>query len=165
MKLNRAQVYGLFLSHGDALHITVERFYASYCLQVSIPPERQGDRESWRALILARSSDYWHQRVHLRRTGRPELVICYEHDTCLPCAVLALDEGWLYKACELPHWYTPAKRVTKRGCMVFLGQLLSGDDAGFQQFNDPSFPRTTRYRYLAKMRRFSHNRRGRPLIA
>jgi hypothetical protein len=163
MKLNRGQVYGLFLSHLDALHITIERFYASYCVQVHIPPERESDRASWRALILARSSDYWQQRVHLRRTSRPDLVICYEHDTCLPCAVLPLDEGWLYHPCELPHWYAPQMRGTKRGCMVLLGQLLSGDERGFKLFDD--LPRTTRYRYLAKLRHFSHNRRGRPLVA
>src|SRR5947209_7493727 len=102
MLMNRAQTYGLFLSHLDALHITIERVYASYCFQVLIA---QG--ESYRALVLARSSDYWQQRIHLRRKSRPELVICASHDTCLPCGVLALDEGYQYGPCELPHWYGP----------------------------------------------------------
>ena len=163
--MDRAQTYGLLLSHLDALHMPIERYIASYCLQVTLPASKQGEPpERYRALVLACSSDYWQQRVHLRPKGRPGLVICFTHDTCLPCAVLALDEGYQYEPRELPHWYSPDKRGTTRGSMVLLGQLLSGDEAGFQQIHDPAFPRSTRYRYLAQMRHFLQNRVGRPLI-
>ncbi len=157
--MNRAQTYGLLLSHLEALHIKVERVYASYCFQVAIAPG-----ESYRALVLARSADYWHQRIHLRRKGtRPDLVVCFAHDTCLPCAVLSLEEGYQYEPGELPKWYTPAKRNTQKGCMVLLGQLLAGEEAGFVHL--AALPRATKYRYLARMKKLMHNRVGRPLIA
>ena len=31
-------------------------------------------------------------------------------------------DPYLYEASELPHWYAPEKRFTRRGHMVFLGQ-------------------------------------------
>lgn len=156
MKMNRAQTYGLFLSHLEALKISITRVYASYCFQITIAPD-----ESYRSLVLARSSDYWQQRIHLQRK-RPELVICSEHDTCLPCAVLALDEGYQYQPYDLPHWYSPEKRGSARGSTVLLGQLLSGSEAGFQHLE--TLPRSTRYRYLARMSHLIQNRVGRPLI-
>jgi len=154
--MNRAETLHLFLSHAPALHIILERVYSTYCLEVSITGQ------SYRALVLARSRDFWLQRIHLHRT-RPTLVICYQHDTCLPCAALALDEGYLYEGGELPHWYAPPKRFTARGHMVLLGQLLSGVDAGFLQLE--TLPRSTRYRYLSRMKQLMHNRAGRPLVA
>lgn len=156
MQMNREQVLNLFLTHQAALHISVEKVFTSYVIQASV------EGKSFRAVILVRSSDYWQQRLHLNR-ARVGLVIAYQHDTCLPCAALALDEGFLYAPGELPHWYTPDKRFTTRGHMVLLGQLLAGNDAGYQQVE--SLPRSTRYRYLAEVKRFMQNRQGRPLIA
>jgi hypothetical protein len=72
-------------------------------------------------------------------------------------------DPYLYEACELPHWYAPEQRFTRRGHMVFLRQLLSGVESGFQQLE--KLPRSTRYRYLARMRRFMQNRARRPLVA
>jgi len=154
--MDRRETLNLFLSHAPALHITLERVYSTYSLEVEITGQ------SYRALVLPRSSDFWLQRIHLHRT-RPTMVICFQHDTCLPCAALALDEGYLYEACELPHWYAPEKRFTKRGHMVLLGQLLAGVESGFQQL--ATLPQSTRYRYLARMKRFMQNRAGRPLVA
>ena len=153
--MDRRETLNLFLSHAPALHIALLRVYSTYSLEVEITGQ------SYRALVLARSSDFWIQRIHLQRM-RPSLVICYQHDTCNPCAALALDEGYLYADCELPHWYTPEKRFTKRGHMVLLGQLLSGVEAGFQQLE--TLPRSTRYRYLAQIKHFMQNRAGRPLV-
>ena len=154
--MDRGQTLNLFLTHSQALHVTLDTVYSSYSLQVSV------EGKPYRALVLSASSEYWRQRVHLQRQ-RPDLLICYQHDSCVPCTVLALDEGYLYEACELPHWYTPDKRFTTRGHLVLLGQLLSGVEAGFVQV--ATLPRSTRYRYLAEMKRLMRNRSGRPLIA
>ena len=154
--IDRGQTFNLFLTHSRALHVELEKVYTSYSLEVSV------EGKPYRSLILSHSSEYWKQRLHLHRR-RPELVICYQHDTCLPCAALALDEGFLYAPGELPHWFRPEKRFTTRGHMVLLGQLLAGNEAGFQQIE--TLPRSTRYRYLAEMKRFMQNRTGRPLIA
>lgn len=153
--MNRAETFNLFLSHTTALHIAIDRVYSQFAMQITI-----GQDETHRAVVLARSSDYWQQRIHLHRV-RPSLVICFTHDTCLPCRVLALDEGYLFEIGQLPKWYTPEKRATERGCRVLLGQLLSGSEAGFQHLE--KLPRSTRYRYLALMRRYMQNRAGRPL--
>jgi len=155
MSLDRGQTLNLFLTHSKALAVTLEKVHTSYSLEVTV------EGAPYRALILARSSDYWQQRLHLARR-RPELIICYEHDTCLPCRALDLREGFLYAAGELPHWYAPEKRFTRRGHMVLIGQLLSGDEPGFIQL--ATLPRSTRYRYLAEIKRFMTNRVGRPLV-
>ena len=154
--MDRGQTLNLFLTHSQALHVTLEKVYTSYSLEVAV------EGKPYRALILSHSSEYWKQRLHLHRR-QPGLVICYQHDTCLPCAALALDEGYLYAERELPHWYAPSKRFTRRGHMVLLGQLLAGVEAGFQQL--ATLPRSTRYRYLAEMKRYMQNRIGRPLVA
>jgi hypothetical protein len=154
--MDRRETLNLFFSHAPALHIALLRAYSTYGLEVEITGQ------SYRALVLSHSSEFWIQRIHLHRT-RPDLVICFTHDTCIPCAALDLSEGFMYEACELPHWYAPEKRFTARGHMVLLGQLLSGVEAGFQQLEQ--LPRSTRYRYLARMKRFMQNRAGRPLVA
>src|SRR5437879_2603058 len=79
--MDRRETLNLFLSHAPALHIMLERVYSTYCLEVEITGQ------SYRALVLAHSSDFWIQRIHLHRR-RPSLVVCYQHDTCLPCAAL-----------------------------------------------------------------------------
>src|SRR5579863_3682362 len=51
---------------------------------------------AYRSLFLVRSSDYWEKRVHktVEKTGQaPDLLICWEHDSCLPVDVLALRTG------------------------------------------------------------------------
>jgi hypothetical protein len=154
--MDRRQTFNLFLTHRQALQVTLEQVYTSYSLQVSV------EGTSYRATILSASSEYWKQRLHLHRT-KPALLICYRHETCVPCRVLDLSEGYLYAPCELPRWYEPSKRFTTRGHMVLLGQLLSGVESGFVQLE--TLPRSTRYRYLADMKRFMHNRTGRPLVA
>ena len=154
--MDRGQTLNLFLTHSQALHVTLEKVYTSYSLEVLV------EGKPYRALILSHSSEYWKQRLHLHKR-RPALLICYQHDTCVPCTVLALDEGYLYETSELPHWYSPEKRCTTRGHMVLLGQLLVGVEAGFQQL--ATLPRSTKYRYLAEMKRFMQNRTGRPLVA
>jgi hypothetical protein len=156
MAIDRNQTLNLFLTHSHELQAQLEKVYTSYSLEVTV------EGKLYRALILSHSSDYWKQRLHLHRQ-RPGLLIVYQHETCVPCATLALDEGYLYAPGELPHWYTPEKRFTTRGHMVLLGQLLAGQEAGYQQL--ASLPRSTRYRYLAQVKRFMSNRSGRPLVA
>src|SRR5260370_42558313 len=104
--MEREQTLNLFLTHSQALHVELAKVYTSYSLEGSV------EGKPYRALILSHSSEYWKQRLHLHRR-LPELVICYQHDTCLPCAGLALHEAYLYSPGELPHCDTPEKRFTR----------------------------------------------------
>ena len=81
--MDRRETLNLFLSHAPALHITLERVYSTYSLEVEITGE------SYRALVLARSRDYWLQRIHLHRQ-RPTLAfrrsLIPSHLPARPCS-------------------------------------------------------------------------------
>ncbi|HVB20576.1 MAG TPA: hypothetical protein VNG51_01340 [Ktedonobacteraceae bacterium] len=116
--------------------------------------------QSYHALVLVRSSDYWFKRVHktVEKTGQtPDLLICWEHDSCCPIDVLALRTGDWHPALN-SRAVAARNRYTAR---VIVGQLLCGLQAAYDALE--SYPEGTRYRYLAKVAELSKRERGRPL--
>ncbi len=107
-------------------------------------------------LVLVRSSDYWTKRIHLARM-RPDLLIVWTHDSCVPVEVLSLKTGVLS-----PAYGGPA--VTKRNrytASVMIGQLMCGLQSAFDTLE--TLPEATKYRYLARVKELTKRPRGRPL--
>lgn len=116
---------------------------------------------AYHALVLMRSSDYWFKRVHMTvaETGiqAPDLLITWEHDSCLPLDVLSLRSGDWHPAYSSTS-ITKRNRYTAR---VLVGQLLCGLQSAYEDLE--SFPEGTKYRYLARVASLSKRDRGRPL--
>ncbi len=116
----------------------------------------------YRTLILVRSSDYWQRRVHLalqKQNSTLDLLVVWEHDSCIPCEVLALKTGILHTPFAVTaQSLTIRNRYTSR---ILLGQLLCGVQAGYDTLE--KLPRSTQYRYLAHVATLSKRTRGRPL--
>lgn len=153
--MDRNHVAGLFLAHLDALHhVQVSGPGRTlYSFHVLI------DRKAYYALCLVKSSDYWQHRLHLT-APEVSLVVCMRHDTVLPLDCLELRTGHHYTAFQEPQ-QKPARRNNRHAALIFLGQLLSGDDSAWQRLNE--FPESTKYRYLSSVKRYSKRRQGRPL--
>ena len=114
-----------------------------------------------RALILVRSSEYWTRRVHLalqQRRVTLDLLVVWEHDSCVPAQVLALKTGVLHDVYAVAVPITSRNRYTAR---LILGQLLCGVQSAYDLL--ATLPRSTQYRYLSHVAALSKRRRGRPL--
>ena len=115
---------------------------------------------AYHALFLVRSSDYWEKRVHItiEQSGQPpDLLICWEHDSCCPIAVLALRTGEWTPALQ-SRAVDRRNRYTSR---IIIGRLLCGLQAAFDELE--TYPIAVKYRYLAKVTALSKRERGRPL--
>ena len=116
-----------------------------------------------RALLLVRSSEYWTRRVHLALQHRHtslDMLVTWEHDSCVPCSVLALKTGIMHSAYATPAPITGRNRYT---APLIVGQLLCGVQSAYDMLE--TLPRSTQYRYLAQVAQLSKRARSRPLKA
>lgn len=153
MKLQREEVAALLKDQAPLLNVKVvqEGEDATFILEV--------DEKVYTACCLSTSNDYYHQRLNLEGL-HIEMLIVGEHLTCVPIPTLALDEGYLYAPAEFPRWFDPDTRK-HRNSMVLIGGLISGVEEAWELVN--KLERPTRYRYIARMKRFLKNRQGRTL--
>jgi hypothetical protein len=107
-------------------------------------------------LVLVRSSDYWTKRVHLAPV-RPDLLIVWTHDSCVPVETLSLKTGVLSPAYGCP----PIEKRNRYTAPVFIGQLLCGLQSAYDALE--TLPEATKYRYLARVKELTKRPRGRPL--
>lgn len=108
-------------------------------------------------LFLATSTEYWTLRA--RPNPASSLVVCWEHNSCLPCPTLSLQEGYCYDAYELPKWFSLEGKLTRKSAPVFRGALLAGLQEAYQRLS--ALPRSTRRRYEREVQTMLRGR-GRP---
>lgn len=118
--------------------------------------------EYYTAVVLVRSFDYYELRYHIM-PQKPDLVVCYEHDTVVPVPVLSTRAGNLAKAYELPESITniEEQRTTRTGTRVLLGMYISGVRKAQTLVN--SLPDSTRKRYMQRVEELGRRRPGRPV--
>ena len=153
--LTRLAVAGLLHAHLDSLRGVEIAGPGKAALSYRV---RIDGREHY-AVCLVNSSDYWRHRLHLA-ASHVSLVVCMRHDTVLAVDVLELRTGRHYRPLEEPV-HKPAARNNRYAALIVLGQLLAGDDSAWQRLH--SYPESTRYRYLASVKRYSTRRQGKPL--
>jgi len=116
----------------------------------------------YNAVVLSHSFDYYSLKYHIARQ-RPDMVICYVHDSVLPIKVLSMRVGNLAEAYELPEDIedVEAQRCSRTGSRVLLGMYISG----LRKAQDiiKKLKPTTRKRYLQKAKDLGKRRRGRPV--
>jgi hypothetical protein len=110
-------------------------------------------------LFLHSSSEFWALPPAERQQAPTSLVVCWRHNSCLPCPTLSLEEGYCYDAYELPKWFSLAGNLTRKSAPVFRGALLAGLQEAYQRL--AALPRSTRRRYERDLQSMLL-RRGRP---
>lgn len=137
---------------------------------VSHISQRQGrvysvtmEGKHYNAVVLVSSFQFYELRYHIADEV-PSMVICYEHNTVLPVAVLSLRAGNFAKPYELPESITDviAQRTSVVGSQVLLGQYICGVRAA-QSYINNELPTTSRKRYLARAAQLAKRRRGKPV--
>ncbi len=154
MNLERGEVAALLKQQATLLDVKVLADGPNYTYFLEI------DSKQYQACTLSSSSDYFHYRLNLDRPHITAIVVG-EHTTCAPLPVLALDEGYFYAPGEIPRWYNPTAKRTRKNAMVIVGGLLSGVDEAWEQVE--AMRPSTRYRYLARMQSFLSAKQGRQL--
>lgn len=117
------------------------------------------------AVVLLSSFEYYERQYHIAKV-KPDLIICYRHDTVLPVKVLSMRASRIAKAYELPEEIEDleAQRHSKIGSRVLLGMYISGLRRAQDIIHDKdNFPKSTRNRYLQKARELGKRRPGRPV--
>jgi hypothetical protein len=155
MRPDRQTVAQLLVIQAPRLGVRVVREIAPGTYEL----EWQGRR--LRVLILQRSHDYWRKRLAMRQAAAWDQLCVAHHDSCVPLPVLDLERGYLYAAYEVPPWYRLGERLTRRTAPVFLGQLLCGVQAAYEQL--VCLPRGSRSRYQRRLRELVQPMPGRPL--
>ena len=121
------------------------------------------DSVRYKAVVLTSSFEFYEKRYHIAMEV-PTLVICYEHTTVLPVAVLSLRAGNFAQPYDLPETITDVReqRFTKIGSQVLLGQYICGVKAA-QTLINMYLPATTRKRYQERAKSLAKRRRGKPV--
>jgi hypothetical protein len=120
--------------------------------------------KTYNAVVLLNSFQYYELQYHIAKV-KPDLVICYRHDTVLPIPVLSIRAGNYADKYELPEEIEDleAQRHSKTGARVLLGMYISGLRRAQDIIHDKDFPKSTRNRYLQKARELGKRKRGRPV--
>jgi hypothetical protein len=152
-------LFAVLLQQQQKLNLTVRAEYGGRLVGLILGDGQAGERLAW---LCEQSSEYHQHRVSVLDVHHLiTLVICRKHDSVLPVPVLDVGAHRQYDAFEPPVWYRPEMRATKRGSPVFLGQLICGLTAAYDQLH--RLPPSTQRRYRARVKRQARGKRGRPI--
>jgi hypothetical protein len=165
-----AQLYQL----QHTLHVTVQEGTV-YGHSVSVTR----DGTSYRAVVLARSSDWYAYSLNCVERFKHELslLVCGTHDSCVDCPVLALDTMRWYEPKQMrleslaptperdaqgrPTDLFERRRKSHYGHNMLIGALMCRRPDAFKRLE--TLRPSTRLRIEAEVRRLHMRRRGRPL--
>jgi hypothetical protein len=155
--MKETDVLHMFLARADNYEVT--NIKHSRGRAYSVVMEGKG----YNAVVLLNSFDYYARQYHIAKQ-RPDLIICYVHDTVVPIKVLSMRVGNLAEAYELPEDIedVEAQRYSRTGSRVLLGMYISGLRRAQDIIKGLKSP-TTRKRYLQKAKGLGKRRRGRPV--
>ena len=141
--------------------------------------KEQKIREEHRAVILARSSDWYEWSLNnVEAYGhRITCIVCGTHDSCVEMPVLALDSFRWYDTKKMRDDFGPllpkfdaqknfipdlfdTKRKTQYGHNMLIGALMCKREDALARL--ATFKRSTRLRIEAEVRKLHHRRVGHP---
>jgi hypothetical protein len=154
--MRETDVLRMFLARADNYAVTAIRHTRGRAYSVVM------EGTHYNAVVLSHSFDYYALQYHIAR-HRPDLVVCYVHDSVLPIPVLSMRVGNLAEAYDLPEDIedVEAQRCSRTGSRVLLGMYISGLRRAQDIIKD--LKPTTRKRYLQKAKELGKRRRGRPV--
>lgn len=179
-KYKQSDVWHQFINLEPALKIQVVR-NSVHGSSVSLIRLDKKPNERYRAVILARSSDWYTYRLNCTSQWEHGItaVVCGTHDSCLNIPVLALDAMKWYDPLKMrsifgslqPQYDTNEKpipdafeqaRKSHYGHNMLVGALMCGREDAIARLQTLK-PRT-RYRIEAELRKLHTRRQGRPLV-
>lgn len=146
----------------------------------SISLVRLDTKERLRAVLLTRSSDWYHYSLNASDWKHGlTAVVCGTHDSCLLLPVLALDSMKWYEALKMrnifgvlqPHYDANDNpipdqfdhaRKSHYGHTMLIGALMCNRDDAKSRLQ--SLKPSTRYRIEAEVKKLHQRRRGHPLV-
>src|SRR5205807_9996189 len=119
--MREADVLRMFLARADNYAVTSIKHSRGRAYSVVM------EGKTHNAVVLSHSFDYYALQYHIARQ-RPDLVICYVHDTVVPIPVLSMRVGNLAEAYDLPEDIedVEAQRCSRTGSRVVLAMYSSG---------------------------------------
>jgi hypothetical protein len=156
--MKETDVLRMFLARADNYEVTSIKHSRGRAYSVVM------EGKTHNAVFLLNSFQYYELQYHIAKV-KPDIVICYRHDTVLPIKVLSMRASNLAEAYELPEEIedVEAQRHSKTGARVILGMYISGLKRAKDIIHDKDFPKSTRNRYLQKAKDLGKRRRGRPV--
>jgi hypothetical protein len=156
--MKETDVLRMFLARADNYSMTSIKHTRGRAYSVTM------GGKTYNAVVLLSSFQYYELQYHIARK-KPDLVICYRHDTVLPIPVLSIRAGNLADPYDLPEEIEDLEeqRHSKTGARVLLGMYISGLRRAQDIIHDKDFPKSTRNRYLQKAKDLGQRRRGRPV--
>lgn len=157
--MRETDVLRMFLARADNYSVTDIKHTRGRAYSVVM------EGKTYNAVVLLNSFQYYELQYHIAKI-KPDLIICYRHDTSLPIEVLSMRAGRLAKAHDLPEEIEnlEAQRHSRTGSRVLLGMYISGLRRAQDIIHDKEkFPETTRKRYLRRARELGKRKRGRPV--
>lgn len=156
--MRESDVLRMFLARADNYSVTSVKHSLGRAYSVEMAGKTHN------AVILLNSFQYYELQYHIARK-KPDLIICYRHDSVLPMPVLSIRAGNYAQAYELPEEIKDLEeqRHSKTGARVILGMYISGLRRAQDILHDKDFPKSTRNRYLQKARELGKRKRGRPV--
>lgn len=151
--MNSKHVLRMFLARLDTYEVTNITHIRGRIYSVTMAGQQ------YRAVVLVNSYSYYEDRYHLPK-NKPDLVICYEHDTVLPVPALSMRFGNLAKPFEKPEGIDDIKvqRHTRLGSKVFVGMYITGFRIAQEMMKD--FPPSTRTRYKQRIEALNKRKQG-----
>lgn len=136
----------------------------------SISLLRLDTKERLRAVILARSSDWYKYSLNIAEWKHGcAAIICGTHDSCVSVPVLALDAMKWYEGGKMRAVFGPIDsdtferaRKSHYGHNMLVGALMCGRTDALAKLQ--SLPDSTRYRIESEIRQLHTRRQGRPLV-
>lgn len=154
--MKETDVLRMFLARADNYSVTSIRHTRGRAYSITM-----GGR-TYNAVVLLSSFEYYELQYHIAR-HKPDLVLCYQHNSVLPIPVLSTRVGNYADAYELPEEIEDleVQRHSKTGARVLLGMYISGLRRAQELIKE--LPKSTRNRYLQKAKELGKRRRGRPV--
>lgn len=154
--MRETDVLRMFLARADNYEVTDIKHTRGRAYSVVIKGKTHN------AVVLLNSFQYYELQYHIAKV-KPDLIICYRHDSVLPIPVLSIRVGNYAEAYELPEDIedVEAQRCSRTGCRVLLGMYISG----LRRAQDiiKELKPTTRKRYMQRARELGKRKRGRPV--
>jgi len=160
MLRTRREILSLLTSSAFTTGIHLVSEGPGHSHRITVQSTRDTHPLQFNAVLLVRSSQWYTYRLNVfGQVQGIELVVCAEHDSCVPVPVWSVEDAKIYQQGEtttpLVELVKREIRGTKYGSRLFIAALLSGKQEVLDILSDPEFPRSTRYRYKAKAREYA----------
>jgi hypothetical protein len=167
---SRREILSVLNSSAEStgMHLLSEGPGHSHRITILSRRDKEKGPVQFRAVLLVRSSDWYRYRLNVfGKLQGIELIVCGKHDSCMQIQVWSVEEAKVYQpgetATPLAQLADPKVRGTKYGSLLFVAALLSDKQEARSILTQKDFPRSTRYRYQAKVRQYANLKSGNKL--